>query len=253
MTKEKHATRDRHSHDLPRIYPLHKNRTCRHDQLVYHVSGKFGTMTDDFTDTGRLIQKTTYHHITKPKLEKICSHSQNMHQKYMFEYSGVSPDSQEAYELAVKGMIRPLTPNTPPILYGIKCIEFEPPDFTLEIHSINENCDYLCSLIHDIGLHLKSSAVATKVRRVRYGFFHLEHALTFTQWHYDSILENIDVCRKLLTPENLLMTHTLTAQNESPSHGNKPTKLLQSPKSIQDLNFMRKRTRKQLDHQSKEK
>lgn len=38
--------------------------------------------------------------------------------------------SQLAYDLAVKGPIRPINSKTP-ILYGINCISFDGPEFTL--------------------------------------------------------------------------------------------------------------------------
>lgn len=39
-------------------------------------------------------------------------------------------ESQSLYELAAKGLIRPANGNLP-VLYGIKCVHFEPPNFTL--------------------------------------------------------------------------------------------------------------------------
>jgi len=47
----------------------------------------------------------------------------------------VNPHSQEAYELACQGIIRPVSTDTPPILYGVKCIYFNPPDFTLGLYA----------------------------------------------------------------------------------------------------------------------
>lgn len=41
--------------------------------------------------------------------------------------------SQTAYELAAKGPIRPADSKIP-VIYGIKCVEFEPPNFTLGMH-----------------------------------------------------------------------------------------------------------------------
>jgi len=38
--------------------------------------------------------------------------------------------SQDAYELAVQGLIRPVDKNIP-MVYNIKCIDFTSPEFTL--------------------------------------------------------------------------------------------------------------------------
>lgn len=43
---------------------------------------------------------------------------------------GVDIQSQTAYELAAKGPIRPANPKIP-VIYGIKCVEFNLPDFTI--------------------------------------------------------------------------------------------------------------------------
>lgn len=43
---------------------------------------------------------------------------------------GVDLQSQAAFELAAKGPIRPLNSKIP-VIYGIKCVEFDPPNFTL--------------------------------------------------------------------------------------------------------------------------
>lgn len=43
---------------------------------------------------------------------------------------GVDMQSQLACDLAIKGPIRPINSKLP-ILYGIKCIDFDPPSFTI--------------------------------------------------------------------------------------------------------------------------
>lgn len=47
-----------------------------------------------------------------------------------FRMSGLHMDSQTTYELASQGVIRPAN-NKLPVLYGIKCVYFQPPNFTL--------------------------------------------------------------------------------------------------------------------------
>lgn len=39
-------------------------------------------------------------------------------------------DSQTTYELASQGLIRPAN-SALPVIYGIKCVHFDPPNFTL--------------------------------------------------------------------------------------------------------------------------
>ena len=49
----------------------------------------------------------------------------------LFSYAGVDPHSQAAYRLAAEGLVRPEDNHTPPMIYSIKCIDFQLPDFTL--------------------------------------------------------------------------------------------------------------------------
>lgn len=181
---------------------------------VYHVKGRFGFATHDYTPKGKLVERSTYHHITQGKLDKVCSSCQSGHQRAMFEYAGVRPNSQEAYEMACQGIIRPESRDTPPMLYGVKCIHFQPPDFTLEIHSINETTDYFKQLINDIGLKLKSTAVCSHIHRLRYGHFTLKQALLRQQWTLEQIVENLQQCKTLLTPEKLLTDVTVTPDSK---------------------------------------
>lgn len=45
-------------------------------------------------------------------------------------YSNIDMKTQEAYELAVKGLIRPMG-KSPPIITGIRCLQFALPEFQL--------------------------------------------------------------------------------------------------------------------------
>lgn len=47
-------------------------------------------------------------------------------------YMGIDIKSQTAYDLASQGPIRP-SHDSPPILYGIRCIDFQLPEFTIGI------------------------------------------------------------------------------------------------------------------------
>ncbi|XP_041094551.1 mitochondrial mRNA pseudouridine synthase TRUB2 isoform X1 [Polyodon spathula] len=156
----------------------------------YTLQGLFGKATDDFSDSGRLVEKTTFDHITRDKLEKILAVIQGTNQKALLAFSGVDLKSQEAYEMAVKGLLRPLQ-KTPPVITGVRCVRFAPPEFTLEIQCLNETPQYLRKLIHEIGLELRSAAVCSHVRRTRDGFFTLPDALLRSHWDLHSVGEAV--------------------------------------------------------------
>ncbi|XP_038230203.1 mitochondrial mRNA pseudouridine synthase TRUB2 isoform X1 [Dermochelys coriacea] len=157
---------------------------------AYTVRGLFGKATDDFSDTGRLIEKTTFDHVTRDKLERILAVIQGTNHKALLMYSNIDLKTQEAYELAIEGLIRPME-KTPPLIAAIRCLQFAPPEFQLEIQCLHETQQYLRKIVHEIGLELKSTAVCTQVRRTQDGFFTLDSALLRTHWNLQNILNSI--------------------------------------------------------------
>ncbi|KAK2535131.1 Trub2 [Columba livia] len=182
-----------------------------HLTRVYTVGGLFGKATDDFSDTGKLVEKTTFDHITREKLERILAVIQGTNHKALLMYSNIDMKTQEAYELAVQGLIRPME-KSPPIITGIRCLQFAPPEFQLEVHCLHETQQYLRKIVHEIGLELKSSAVCTQVRRTRDGVFTLDDALLRTQWNLQSIQKAIWDCQLKVKTE---LEKTLGHQDKS--------------------------------------
>ncbi|XP_071977573.1 pseudouridylate synthase TRUB2, mitochondrial isoform X1 [Engystomops pustulosus] len=170
----------------------------QHYTKDYTVSGMFGKATDDFSDEGKVIEKTTYKHITRDRLERVLAMIQGANQKALLIHSHVDLKSQEAYEMAVKGKLCPMM-KSPPLVLGLRCIEFNPPNFSLEIRCMHETQQYLRKLIHEIGLELRSSAVCTKVRRIRDGPFTLDCALTHGHWDLQSVTNAIKDCKPIAT------------------------------------------------------
>ncbi|XP_042642645.1 mitochondrial mRNA pseudouridine synthase TRUB2 isoform X2 [Tyto alba] len=182
-----------------------------HLTKVYTVGGLFGKATDDFSDTGKLVEKTTFDHITREKLERILAVIQGTNHKALLMHSNIDMKSQEAYELAVKGLIRPMG-KSPPIITAIRCLQFALPEFQLEIHCVHETQQYVRKIVHEIGLELKSSAVCTQVRRIRDGVFTLDDALLRTQWNLQSIQNAIWDCQLKVKTE---LERTLGHQDKS--------------------------------------
>lgn len=156
----------------------------------YTVRGLLGKATDDFCEDGRLVEKTTYDHVTREKLERILAMIQGSHQKALVMYSNLDLKTQEAYEMAVRGLIRPMN-KSPMLITGIRCLHFAPPEFLLEVQCMHETQKELRKLVHEIGLELKTTAVCSQVRRTRDGFFTLDSALLRTQWDLHNIQDAI--------------------------------------------------------------
>uniref|UniRef100_A0A8C7Z801 tRNA pseudouridine synthase 2 n=1 Tax=Oryzias sinensis TaxID=183150 RepID=A0A8C7Z801_9TELE len=105
-------------------------------------------------------------------------------------FSNVDMSSQEAYELAVRGLLGP-DGKSAPILTGLRCVHFQPPSFTLEVQCLNETQKYLRKVVHEIGLELRSTAVCKHVRRTRDGLFTSRQALTRNQWSAADVLQAV--------------------------------------------------------------
>nr|XP_019956985.1 PREDICTED: probable tRNA pseudouridine synthase 2 [Paralichthys olivaceus]XP_019956986.1 PREDICTED: probable tRNA pseudouridine synthase 2 [Paralichthys olivaceus] len=165
---------------------LYKTRITRD----YTVEGTFGSATEDFSDTGRVVERSTYDHITLDKLNRVLAMLQGANQKAMLMYSNVDMRSQEAYEMAVQGLLGPEGKSVP-IVTGLRCVHFQPPNFTLEVQCLNETQRYLRKVVHEIGLELRSTAACTGVRRTRDGPFTLQDALTCHRWTASGVMQAI--------------------------------------------------------------
>lgn len=124
------------------IQKIRTNRLIR----VYHVTGELGTSTENNFKESLIISRANYSHVWADKMTAVLSSMQASHQKKMFELCGVHMQSNTAYEIAKRGLIRP-TDNSLPVVYGIKCVQFDRPKFVVEIHAVNEDVVYLGQLI----------------------------------------------------------------------------------------------------------
>lgn len=173
---------------LRRDYPLRS----------FHLRGKLGQATDNFFIDGKIIEKCKYEHVRRDRLENLLASIQASHQSKVFDLSGVDPQSQEAYDLAVKGPIRPATTELP-IIYGLKCIEFKPPDFMIEVQCINENEEFLMVLMQEIGYKLRTAATCSGIQCVRHAYFSVHDALLRKHWTLQYVVDNLTACKKMLS------------------------------------------------------
>lgn len=122
---------------------------------------------------------------------------QASHQRKMYELCGVDLQTQAAYELACKGLLRPAN-NTQPVIYGIKLIHFERPHFTLELHTINEDENYLAALVHDMAIELRTVAHCSQLRCIRHAHFDVTDSLLRHGWHLPGIIKNMRQQKEIL-------------------------------------------------------
>lgn len=165
---------------------------------TFQVTGKFGKSTRSNFPGDLVTMRSTYKHVTSGKIEAIVSSMQANYQRQMFDTCGVDIQSQEAYELACKGLIRPEnTKHT--VIYGIRNIEFTGKTFTIEVQSMNINQSILADLILKIAVQLRTVATCTKIRCTRYGYFSYEDSLLRSQWNLQEVLNNMHKCQEIWT------------------------------------------------------
>lgn len=170
----------------------------------YQLKCKLGQSTDNGFAHGKVVERSTWSFIKAFHMDRILSATQAAHQKKMFELCGVDIQSQLAYELAVKGPIRPANSKVP-IVYGLKCVDFIGPEFTLEVQCVNEYETYLVDLVREIAMKLHTTAHCVSIKCIRHSCFSLEHTLLMKHWNLENIVGNIGMCAELLNKNKHLL------------------------------------------------
>uniref|UniRef100_A0A2S2R3T4 Putative tRNA pseudouridine synthase 2 n=1 Tax=Sipha flava TaxID=143950 RepID=A0A2S2R3T4_9HEMI len=97
---------------------------------TYHLHGQLGIMTKNMHIDGQVVEKGRFDFVKRENIDKLMSTIQASNQKKMFHLAKVDTQTQMAYDLATKGLIRPTSSNEP-LIYGIKCISLELPNFVI--------------------------------------------------------------------------------------------------------------------------
>lgn len=163
---------------------------------TYRITGKFGKATEDNFQGSRVTNRSAYRHVTAGKLQALVASLQATYQRQMFEMSGLDMQSQAAYELASKGLIRPKNAKEM-VIYGIKSIEFTGKTFTLEVQSMNAIESVLANLVLEIAAQLRSVACCTQIRCTRFGYFSYEDSLLRSHWNLQNVLQSMHECEKI--------------------------------------------------------
>lgn len=166
---------------------------------VYNINAKFGFATNSHFDDGSIIDKTTYKHIKDYTLNRILDRISSDQRNRLFDAAAVPWHSDQAYLLAKSWPSKPAKAARWPVIYSLKCIEFNLPDFVIEVTVNNENEKFLAHLINDIGLLLRSSACVKSIRRVQCGPFKFKDSLTDQEWDLQSLINNIYDNKKYLS------------------------------------------------------
>jgi len=173
----------------------------------YLLKIELGKATDNSFSHGKVLEKSTYDHLKgrRSLIEKRLAQIRSSHQKTAFKQAGVHMQSKQAYNLAVKGLVRPIKEHEGyALIYGLECTHFKPPDVTLKVTCINESPVYLAEFAAELGLTLRTNAVLNGLQLIRYGPFSLENSLLLKHVNLENVIHNI---YHNYTPLELIKNH----------------------------------------------
>ncbi|CAL8103850.1 unnamed protein product [Calicophoron daubneyi] len=82
-----------------------------------------------------------------------------------------------------------------PYVNSLRCIDFDPPFFTVELQVAHESPQFLVDLIANLGPKLRSATVLSRARRVRHGPITVEDSLLLKQCTVpEYLLDNFSQC-----------------------------------------------------------
>jgi len=186
---------------------LGMNRVGRSDvfvlkksQLVttYVIEARLGVTTTNLFYTGKPIDKASFGHVTRGRMENAVAKLMHRDVPRMFEQMGVAPNSQQAYEkLARDGVARPVL-DSGAVVYGVKLLKLDKPRFMLEVTGVNLNEDELLDVVARLASALDTAAHTIKLKCVRRGPFSDHSALLSKHWSLEHVLGSIAECQRLV-------------------------------------------------------
>uniref|UniRef100_A0A914HDZ7 Pseudouridine synthase II N-terminal domain-containing protein n=1 Tax=Globodera rostochiensis TaxID=31243 RepID=A0A914HDZ7_GLORO len=163
----------------------------------YFLEGELGRETVEHHIRGKVAARAEFDHVTLHKLKCVLSMIRMQFKKTSLKFANVDMQSQEAFELARRGVPRPKVLGSP-LIYGIELRHYKLPNFKLSVQVTGEQCPFMRKLIHEIGCCLHTTACPRRVRRVREGCFGLDHALLDKHFHLESIVKNLLMSTKMV-------------------------------------------------------
>ena len=169
---------------------------------TYHVRGELGRATNTGWEGGKTVMCQGWTNLaTRPwMMQQMLANISGANQARAWNVGQVGLDTQEGYELAVKGPVRPkLLSET--IVYNIKLKEFKPPMFMLELHCIESQSDksqeHLVQLVQEVALKCKTVCHLHSIRCGALGPWTAASSLLSRQFTLQDVLHNISDNRKI--------------------------------------------------------
>uniref|UniRef100_A0A0R3RUV5 TruB_N domain-containing protein n=1 Tax=Elaeophora elaphi TaxID=1147741 RepID=A0A0R3RUV5_9BILA len=163
----------------------------------YVLKGQLGRGTVQNKIRGKVNRECEYEHISYRYMSRFLVRLQSHYKKLAFKLANVDLESQEAFELARKGLPRPKVLGAP-VIYFIKLVHFHLPHFTINLHCVCKDDDFLQDFINEVALSLGSVASCRQLLRTRLGPFDCTHSLLDKHFTLKNILRNMQLCHKII-------------------------------------------------------
>uniref|UniRef100_F1LAL8 tRNA pseudouridine synthase 2 n=1 Tax=Ascaris suum TaxID=6253 RepID=F1LAL8_ASCSU len=163
----------------------------------YRLLGQLGRETHKNEIRGKVVVKREYDGVTRYRMQKLLSRVQAQYKRLAFELANVDLQSQEAFELACKGLPRAKILGTP-IVYGISLNSFKAPHFSLTLNCVSETDSFLRDFIREIAISLGTTASCRRLLCSRIGPFDAEHSLLDKHFTLSNIFTNMRLCRGII-------------------------------------------------------
>ena len=169
---------------------------------TYHIKAEFGRATTSGWYDGKTAKCEGWQYIRRRThlLEQLLVNISSAHQSRVWEVAEVAVDSQEAYELAVKGPVRPKMISEP-LVYSISLLEAQLPHFTLEVQVVEGSGDQdqgpLVRLVEELAIKCRTVASVHSVRCAALGPWTAADSLLFKHIDLQNVLNNISDNRKI--------------------------------------------------------
>ena len=169
---------------------------------TYHVRGEFGRATSTGWAGGKTLKCEGWTGaVSRPAMiHQMLANISSANQARAWTVSQVGLDTQEGYEMAVRGPVRPKMPSET-LVYNVKLKELTAPMFLLELHSIDSENDrdqqHLVDLTEEIALKCKTVCHVHSVRCAALGPWTADTTLLTKELTLQNILNNISQNRRL--------------------------------------------------------
>lgn len=163
----------------------------------YRLKGQLGRETVGNEIRGKITRRCGFEEVTHYRMQKLLRRVQAQYKRLSFELANVDVQSQEAFELARKGLPRAKILGTP-IIYHIELTSFKAPYFALRLHCVSETDSFLRDFIREIAVSLGSTASCRRLLCTRLGPFDSEHSLLDKHFTLKNILTNMRLCKGIL-------------------------------------------------------